>query len=394
MEPRSYRVNARDREPLLSFILDALRAAHCRIVYASPPNQAPFRITFESPFGERLGIIAYAFLANSRRTRNRPTDEHRFQVKYGSKDFRLHQLYQDPFGLYTTLFLGISPDRGIFVAADPVLHSPTRFFISIEFKEPQVNLIERTGWHVWERDRRSQEDEPIEVLVGGTRDSFLRYVRFERDALGEDQGHRQLLAERAVRPTDYSPKSSQGSNVVLPWASRTLHSLAQEFSLSEHEVLDLIAGARRLKMAVRGWVAEHHLVNHLQRVPGVTDCRALDIEGSPDVELRFEGSRPLRIECKNVLRMRTARGDIRLDFQRTRASKKNPCSRYYGPGDFDIVAACLHAVTEDWRFRYARPVALDAHPHCRGKLSSNVRLDSRWHEEAMGVLRAAASAVA
>ena len=58
MEPRSYRVSARDRKPLLDFILDSLRSARCRILYTSSPDQAPFRVTFETPQGERLGIIA------------------------------------------------------------------------------------------------------------------------------------------------------------------------------------------------------------------------------------------------------------------------------------------------------------------------------------------------
>ncbi|MCG6897660.1 MAG: hypothetical protein LJE60_11225 [Thiocapsa sp.] len=75
----------------------------------SPPNEAPFRLTFEAPDGERMGILAYAFLANARATRNRPCDEHRFQLKYGSKDGQLHELWQDPFQLYTTLLFGINP---------------------------------------------------------------------------------------------------------------------------------------------------------------------------------------------------------------------------------------------------------------------------------------------
>jgi hypothetical protein len=219
-------------------------------------------------------------------------------------------------------------------------------------------------------------------------------VRFERDAVGEDQGHRQLLAEKPTGSLTELPTISTEEAVVEPPVGRTLHALAQELDLSEHEVLDLIASARRLKMAVRGWVAEHHLVNRLRELPGVSDRRPLDVEGAPDVELRFEGSRPIRIECKNVLRTRTARGDIRLDFQRTRTSKKDPCSRYYSPTDFDVVAACLHAVTERWQFRYTQPSQLDVHPRCQGKLSSNVRLDDRWQDEAAGVLRAAASPAA
>ena len=97
------------------------------------------------------------------------------------------------------------------------------------------------------------------------------------------------------------------------------------------------------------------------------------------------------MECKNVLRKTTAHGLARVDFQRTRASKSDPCSRYYGASDFDVIAACLHAVTEKWEFKYVLPTHLDAHARCRNKLSNNVKVDDRWSAEAVRVLRAAAS---
>lgn len=385
-ELRTYRVAGRRREPLLRFMVEALEQSGCRILFCSSPRVAPYRLTFETPSGERMGIIAYAFTANSKLTRNRPSDEHRFQVKYGARDGLPHDLWQDPYGLYTTLFVGIDPELGIFVGADPVLHSPTKFFISIEFKRAEVEHILSSGWLVWERDRRSS-DEPAEVLVGGTRESFLRYVRLEREALGEDQGHRQLLGERIA------PVWSIGPALASPDATQVgeprLHALSREFELSESEVLDLIAGARRLKMTVRGWVAEEHLVRHLRTVTGVSDCNRLDEEGGPDVRLRFENGSPLTVECKNVLRRRSGDGLPRLDFQRTRASKADPCSRYYRPEDFDVVAACLHPVTEHWEFAFALPGSLDPHRTCEGRLANNVRVDSRWNAQVQAVLMAA-----
>lgn len=384
--PETYRVQSRDRKPLLDFMLRALRDEGCRIIHEPSADEAPFRITFETPTGERMGIVAYAFLANSKPTKNRPDDEHRFQIKYGSKDGKLHDLWQDPYGLYVTLLLGINPDLGVFVAADPVMHSPTKFFISLEFKQAEVDEILTKSWHSWERERRHAEAsrEPVEVLVGGTARAFLRYIRFEREAVGEDQGHRQLLAEKAPPVLAVTAGVTPG---VMPSQSR-IHQLSAEFELSESEVLDLIAGARRLKMAVRGWVAEAHLVRHLQRVAGVTECRRIDDEGAPDVVLRYLNSREITVECKNVLRTTTADGTPRLDFQRTRASKADPCSRYYSAEDFDVVAACLHAVTERWEYRLACSATLDAHTRCPGKLSHLVRLDERWTTSVEAVLEA------
>lgn len=138
-------------------------------------------------------------------------------------------------------------------------------------------------------------------------------------------------------------------------------------------------------MAVRGWVAEQHLVRRLKEVPGVSDCAKDDAEGHPDVHLRYRGSRPILVECKNVLRKTTADGTPRIDFQRTRASKADPCSRYYSPSDFDVVAGCLHAVTERWEFRFVPSTLLDRHNICAGKLSNNVKLDARWSRDAAAV---------
>jgi hypothetical protein len=383
MDYRRFRVSAPDRRPLLTFIQEALERSGCSVLNTSSPNEAPFRLTFEAPDGERMGILVYAFLANSKTTRNRPSDEHRFQLKYGSNDGALHDLWQDPFQLYTTLLVGINPELGFFVGADPQHHSPTRFFISIEFKDRDVQAILTNGWAFWERaTRRGGIDQPIELMVGGTAESFLRYVRFERAAKGLDVGHRTLLAEKLAALSRF--QSIQGMQAPDPEIPEALvHHLAHEFELAETEILDLIQSAPRLKMAVRGWVAEVHLQRMLADLPGVTECLRLEEEGTPDIRLRIADARPLLIECKNVLRGRLADGTVRVDFQRTRSSKDDPCSRFYRREDFDVVAACLHPCTERWEFRFALTGAMDPHKRCIGRLSNLVRLDDRWSPDAL-----------
>lgn len=382
-----YGVSRKHRQPLLNFIHWALESSGCRIIHSSDAESAPFRVTFQSSNGERMGILVYAFFAGSKATRNRPSDEYRFQLKYGGKQtHNVHHLWQDPYGLYTTLLVGISPHENFFVGFDPVLHSPTKHFISLEFKASFVEEICDTGWGWRERERRSP-DEPVEVIVGGGRSAFLDFVRFEREARGEDQGHRALLAEhRGIIQPVVSPAA-----VLSPPDSRYVHQLSREFEMSESAVLDLIASASRLKMAVRGWVAEHHLVEQLTRIKGVTDCARIETDNSPDVQLRYEDSELLYVECKNVLRKRTGKGEPRLDFQRTRASKSDPCSRYYAPDDFDVVAACLHATTEQWEYSFRLTGDLDEHRKCPGKLSNNVVIDSRWRDDIRGILGAASA---
>ena len=384
---RRYRVQRASRAPLVDFMLDSLRASGCRILHAPDPAEAPFVITFETASGERMGIVAYAFLANESPTKvGRPPDERSFQIKYGPDDKQLHQLWKDPLGLFTTLLIGIDPKEGFFVAADPEVHNPTRFYIRLEFKEHHAWAIKADGWHAWERAslgprhiKPGERTYSFETLVGGTRDSFLDLIHFERAAAGLSPGDRQLLAER---PELFSPAAvARGDDARQLAANAAIHPLASEFELSPDQILELIAGARRLKMAVRGWVAEEKLRERLAGTEGVTDCERLDIEGGADLRVRWRDGPSLLVECKNVLRKTNAAGLPKIDFQRTRASQSDPCSRYYAPTDFDIVAGCLHAVTEEWEFRYIEPRRLEARAGCPGKLDNKVVVDDRWSSD-------------
>jgi hypothetical protein len=373
-------------------MLTSLRDAGCRIIYASAADRAPFIISFETPAGERMGIVAYAFLATRTPTKNRPTDERSFQVKYGPDDKALHELWQDPLGLFTTLLLGIDPKERFFVAADPELHNPTRFFIRLEFKDMHAEEIKNQGWYAWERERRGprhiapeERTFDFETLVGGTAKHFLNLVRFERVAQGLPPGDRQLVAEK---PSLFAAAILFPSGLAGPDSS-VLHPLVHEFELEADEILELIANARRLKMAVRGWVAEEKLRDSLSSTAGVTYCERLDEEGGPDLRIRWKGGPPLTVECKNVLRKLNADGLPRIDFQRTRAAKGDPCSRYYAPSDFDILAGCLHAVTEKWEFQFVRPISLASHKTCVGKLASNVVIGNLWRPQPGAAFEAA-----
>lgn len=377
-EYRKWPVQRSSKRLLLDFIVEGLKAANCTILSTSDPANAPFLITYETPLGERQGVLAYAFFANSKVTRNRPPDEHRFQIKYGSDEKAVLPVEQDLTRLLTTIFVGIDPERNIMVGADPVLHDGTKMFISLEFKRTHADRIAQDGWHAWERESARSESDPVEVLVGVQQKNVLEFIRFERLALGLDAGHRQLLAEQLL------------GNPMLTAATTSPHALTSELKMSARAVLDLIQNASRLKMAVRGWVAEHHLERFLQAVPGVSDCRRLDAEGGPDIELRFKSSGRLLVECKNVLRVTGKGGVPRVDFQRTRASKSDPCSRYYQPADFHVLAACLHAVTEKWEYRFVPTTHLPAHPKCPGRIQSNLRVDTGWYEDPADVFSALA----
>ncbi len=368
LEWKSYSVSRSDKEPLLAFVLRALEVRDCRIVLASGANRAPFYIVFDTPAGERHGILVYAFFANARTIKNRPPDEHRFQVKYGGNLKGVLDIAVDPHKLITTLFLGIDIAEGVFVAADPLMNTPAPMSRSIEFKRDHVDLIQQNGWAVWERDRRpgkskdrptaELEDFRTEVLVGGKQDRLVDLIALERIARGLDPGERHLVADKlgALKP----------SSKTVP------HAILQEFGIAPRVLFDLIEGASRLKMAVRGWVAEQHLFDALSKLKGVSECARLEADGKPDVSLRWKGGVPILIECKNTLRSTYADGRPKVDFQKTRASKGDPCSRYYRPEDFPILAACLHAVTENWEFRFALTADLEPHKTCPGRIANMI----------------------
>jgi hypothetical protein len=222
-------------------------------------------------------------------------------------------------------------------------------------------------------------------MVGGRRCSFLDFVRFEQAARGLDQGHRFLLAEKF---DDFQGFRSLGNfkRDDEPTTHTGLHALATEFAVCEEEILNMIQAAPRLKMAVRGWVAEHHLGELLKNTAGVDSFQSIEEDGRPDFEVIYRGSRPILIECKNALRRTLADGTIRVDFQKTRASKGDPCSRFYRREDFEILAACLHPCTERWEFAYRLTSEMDLHTgKCERHLSNNVRITDEWEKDIASV---------
>lgn len=367
------RYAVKGREGVVTFIGDALELAGARVVEAPSPKSAPFVFRIVTPAGEILELICYAFLANKYRQKGRPADEHRFQVKYGSDFDRYHHLHIADEPHRVTLMLGVHLEEKIVVAVDPAMHNPTWFSSSVEFKEEHISDVHRTGWCGWERSRsggRRKQPMPLlscqtEVLLGLRPDRFLRYVQVERIATGMDPGERLLLIDRlADRPS--------------PDAEVRPHPLEIELGLSARQILDMIEGAFRLKTAVRGSAAEHHLEEHLMSIRGLK-VKRLDEDGKPDFEVRYRAGSPVRIECKNVLRR--SRDVPRVDFQRTRASKADPCSRYYRPQEFGVLAACLHPITERWEFRFCGTKDLPPHATCTGRLSQTVLVQGPgWHE--------------
>lgn len=358
---RKYKVRRR-RE--VEFISRALEESGASLVSVPSGSEAPFEFRVATPAGEILDLVCYAFSANKYRQQGRPQDEHRFQLKYGGDFQDYHRIFIAGERSRVTLMFGVHFEAGILVAVDPAMHDPTWFSLSVEFKDRNVEETLASGWSGWERSRsdaRRKIDRPLvnyqtEMLLGFAPKNFLRFVQFERIATGMDPGERLLLAERLED---------------LEQGRRKRHALESELGMTRAEILDMIENdSFRLKAAVRGIAAEHHLEKHLVAVEGMDEVERIDQDGRPDFRIVYRGQEPKFVECKNVLR--SSSKAVRVDFQRTRASKTDPCTRFYRPQDFEILAASLHPLTERWEFRFCCTSNLPAHSQCDGRISPRV----------------------
>ena len=373
---RRYGVQARSKRPILSFVAEALERSGVVILSRPSPDEAPFLFRVRLPTGEELWLLCYAFLANKYLQKGRPADEHRFQIKYGGQLGGYHDVFIDRTRAIVTLFFGAHLEEGVFIAVDPAMHNPTRFSSSVEIKTRELEEARRRGWFGYERERsdaRRQQPAPMasnatETVVAFTAEHFLRYVQLECLATGLDSAGRWLLVER-----------------LAPRSTSAVHPLENQFELSATQILDVISKASRLHTAVRGGVAELHLKRHLETVSELTKVVSLDEDGRPDFVVGYSG-RDFTVECKNLLRSATATKP-RIDFQKTRASKSDPCSRYYRSDAFDVLAACLHPLTQRWEFRFCRISTLARHSKCQDHCSPRVvAAGDNWFEDIREVL--------
>lgn len=359
------------------FIEHAVERGGGRVVSSSGASRAPLFLGVEGANGERVGLCAYVFLANRRETQNRPQDEHRLQVRFGDVNdpawrAQEHPVGFDPLGVDVTLVLGAHLEADLIIALDPLVYDPLPIGISVFFKEAEIDLAVRTGWHVWERDNISGARRPsprtelgVETVVTFAPERLLDYVRFERDAqaLRLDPALRFTAAQDAARPDRISG----------------LHSLEREFGLPGQEILDIIRERPRLGMAVRGGVAERHLHRVLDADVEVT---AIDLgmqEGPPDFFVRLRSRRGrMTVECKNASATTYADGTPKVETQKTRASKGDPKSRLYEPAQFDVVAACMYGPWRRWEFRYKRSDRLERDATYPDRIAAIQRIDQTW----------------
>lgn len=371
------------RHDLRAYVADAVQRAGGDVLYASTPDRAPIYLGIQGPGDERIGLLCYAFRCNPPPIKGRPTDEHRLQIRYGGERSwfdREHLLGRDIAGVDTTVVLGVHLTLDLLIGLDPLRYDPLPMGISIEFKEADLQHALRVGWHVWERVNRggrrreqSRAPEGLETIVAFVPERLFSYVGFERRASG--LGLDPPLRFRAAEVVATDP--------ILPGGSGG-HSLNEEFELSSFEILDMIANRARLSVAVRGGVAEFHLERALRADPHVVSAVLIDRDGEPDFDVTLRDGRRLLLECKNVSPNRYADGTPKVEVQKTRSQKEDPAGRFYRPDQFDVVAACLYAVSGVWEFRYKATARLARHERHPDRLAVLHRVDETWADTVSG----------
>lgn len=368
-----YRVSG--RRDLHSFLLDAVESSGGRLLFASEPNRAPVYLGIQAGSDERIGVLVYPFRITRNTIRNRPADEVRGQLRYGSEDSweRPHPLSRDVAGVDVSLVVGIDLEDEVFVGLDAQLWDPLPMGISFYAKAAEMALARDKSWHVWEKVNRSgtrrqapRSPSSLETVVAFQPHRLLDYIRLERRASS-------LRLDPALRFT-----AAEAMQEQAPDEPQRPHVLEEQFALTSEQILDIIGGRNRLSVAVRGGVAEHHLEHRLRQDPGIADVRRLDVDAMHDFDVTTVAGELLRVECKNASPKLNAAGEFRVEVQKTRASKSDPASRFYPVDAFDVVAACVFSATGRWDFWFGRTAEMQRHTSFADRLAPIQVIGSAW----------------
>lgn len=376
--PKLYRIQAA-RHQIIDVVLHGIESAGARVVFCSFPEQqvAPVFIGAEDGLGHRYGLLIYLFTTTRRSIRNRPSTEHRFQIRYGEPT-RVRKepnpLAHDPAGVDVTLVAAVDPENGMIVGLDPLVYAELPMGVSGYYNDEQAEAVRAAGWSAWvkekSRPRAPQGDgwEGLESMVGFKPNRFLDYARFEALAtsLGLETGLRLRLAQEFSRGT----------------VER--HDLERLFGVDAATILDIVESNFRLGVAVRGSIAEHHLGAVLATDPSVESYEAIDQDGQPDYRVRLRGGDQLTIECKNALRETYKSGEAKVETQKTRDSG---AGRKYPFDAFDVMAACMFSVTGRWTFKFKWTRDLTPWGSDPTRIGAIQRVDSTWVDSLSELLR-------
>lgn len=371
-----YRVQG--RTDLHDSLLHAVEASGGHVLYASNPGRAPVYLGVQLDSDERIGMLVYPFRITRNTIRNRPSDEIRGQLRYGSEDSwkREHPVGHDVAGVDVTTIIGIDLADGVLLGLDANLWDPLPMGISFYAKDAEIQKAKESGWHVWEKvnrggNKRTEARSPtnLETVVAFTPDRLIDYARLERRA----------TSLHLDPPLRFAAAIAMADR-ALPDEPQRRHVLEEQFALSSEQILDIIGGRNRLSVAVRGGVAEYHLERQLTEAPGVASVQRLDVDAMHDFDVTLDDGTFLRVECKNASPKTSASGAFKVEVQKTRASKSDPASRFYAVDGFDVVAACLFSPTGRGEFRFGRNTDMARHKDFPDRLAPIQTITDKWTE--------------
>mgnify|MGYP003441151020 FL=1 len=378
-----YRVQG--RSDLHDFLVNAVEAAGGRVLYASDPSRAPVYLGVQLDSDERIGMLVYPFRITRNTIKNRPDNEVRGQLRYGSEDSwkREHPVGRDVAGVDVTMIIGIDIANGVLLGLDANLWDPLPMGISFYAKDADMEQAKDSGWHVWEKvnrggTKRSEARSPsnLETVVAFTPDRLIDYARLERRA----------TALRLDPPLRFAAASAMAER-TLPDEPQRRHVLEEQFALTSEQILDIIGGRNRLSVAVRGGVAEFHLEQQLVGAAGIASVQRLDVDAMHDFDITLDDGTFLRVECKNASPKISASGAFKVEVQKTRASKGDPASRFYPIDGFDVVAACLFSSTGRWEFRFGRTAEMTPHKDFPDRLAAIQTITNDWTDNLQSLKR-------
>jgi len=123
------------------------------------------------------------------------------------------------------------------------------------------------------------------------------------------------------------------------------HTVERMLQASARDILDALE---------KGKLAELFMSRHLDdlvRAGAIVRYQWRDLDAVPDFLITLVDGTTRTIEVKNV---RSGGSRLRVQTQKTRASRGDPMSRYYRVDQFDIIAPCLFNAMGRWTYLFAR----------------------------------------
>lgn len=168
------------------------------------------------------------------------------------------------------------------------------------------------------------------------------------------------------------------------------HPVEKHLNASARDILDALGNGFRARADLKGKLAELFMSRHLdalERDGVILHSEWQDLDGEPDFVITLTDGSTRTLEVKNV---RSGKGALRVETQKTRGSRTDPWSRPYRVDAFDYIAPCLFNATGRWEYLFGKTSDLIRHPLSNEYVASmqpiTTTSSSMWHRELVDIL--------